>query len=241
MSRNIQTSEEIGYKKPGQNKFKENAMKVKTLSAMILCLTSLPAVADKEYWVGSDGDYARDRNGHCVRTIKWTPDAAIPGCEGEKPKAAVETKTATATKEEAASVPAAVAAVPVVAAAVAEPAEPEYTTLNLSSSASFELGGSTLSAEGKAAIADIVAQFKGREINAAIIEGHTDDTGDAAFNQQLSEKRAEAVKAEAVANGANPDKITTIGYGETQPIADNSTREGRAKNRRVEIKIDEKK
>ena len=124
---------------------------------------------------------------------------------------------------------------------MADSAEPEYTTLSLSSSASFELGGSTLSAEGKAAVADIVAQFEGREVNAAIIEGHTDDSGDAAFNQQLSEKRAEAVKAEAVANGANPDKITTIGYGETRPIADNSTREGRAKNRRVEIKIDEKK
>lgn len=232
MSSETQTSEEIGYKGPGQIALKENGMKIKVLSAMIFCITSMPAVADKEYWLGTDGDYVRDRNGHCVRTIKWTPDAAIPGCEGEEPKAAVKEKAVTATKEEPA---------PVAVATVAESTEPEYTTLSLSSSASFELGGSTLSTEGKAAIADIVAQFKGREVNAAIIEGHTDDSGDAAFNQQLSEKRAEAVKAEAVANGANPDKITTVGYGETRPIADNSTRDGRAKNRRVEIKIDEKK
>ena len=122
--------------------------------------------------------------------------------------------------------------------------ENEYVTLSLASSATFELGGSTLSAEGKAAVADLVAQFKGREVNSVIIEGHTDDTGDAAFNQDLSEKRAEAVKAEIVANMDNPEnenKITTVGYGESKPIADNSTREGRAKNRRVEIKIDEKK
>ena len=230
MSTNLQTLEGIGNNRPCRKK-------LTALSAMLLCITSLPAVADKEYWVGSSGEYVRDRNGHCVRTIKWTPEAAIPGCEGEEPKAAAKEKAPAATKEESAPV----AAVPVAAAAVADSAEPEYTTLSLSSSASFELGGSTLSAEGKAAVADIVAQFKGREVNAAIIEGHTDDSGDAAFNQQLSEKRAEAVKAEAVANGANPDKITTIGYGETRPIADNSTREGRAKNRRVEIKIDEKK
>ena len=239
MSTDIQTLAGTDNNKPRQNNFKEHSMKINTLSAVILCITSLPAIADKEYWVGSDGEYARDRNGHCVRTIKWTPDAAIPGCEGEKAKAMAEEKAVTAKKEEPAT--AAVAAAPVAAAAAVDTSESEYTTLSLSSSASFELGGSTLSAEGKAAIADIVAQFKGREVNSAIIEGHTDDTGDAAFNQQLSEKRAEAVKAEAVANGANPDKITTIGYGETRPIADNSTREGRAKNRRVEIKIDEKK
>ena len=239
MSTDTQTLEGIGHNKPGLKKLKENGMKIKTLSAMILCITSMPAVADKEYWVGTDGEYARDRNGHCIRTIKWTPEAAIPGCEGEEPKVAAEEKAVTAANEVSAS--AAIVAAPVAAAAVAESAEPEYTTLSLSSSASFELGGSALSADGKAAVAGIVAQFKGREVNSAIIEGHTDDSGDAAFNQQLSEKRAEAVKAEAVANGANPDKITTVGYGETRPIADNSTREGRAKNRRVEIKIDEKK
>jgi OOP family OmpA-OmpF porin len=122
--------------------------------------------------------------------------------------------------------------------------ESEYVTLSLASSATFELGGSTLSAEGKAAVADLVSQLKDREVNSVIIEVHTDDSGDAAFNQDLSEKRAEAVNAEIVANMANPenaDKITTVGYGETKPIADNSTREGRAKNRRIEIKIDEKK
>ena len=210
-------------------------MKFNTLALIILTTASMQAAADKEYWVGSDGDYVRDSNGHCVRTIKWTPEAAIAGCEGGE---AVTQKAAPApAKKEPAPVK---KAAPVAAAPVAKPAEPVYKKISLSSGATFELGGSTLSAEGKAAVADLVAQFKGKEVKAVIIEGHTDSSGDEAFNQQLSEKRAEAVKAEAVANGANADKITTVGYGETKPIADNSTREGRAKNRRVEIKVDTK-
>ena len=56
----------------------------------------MQAVADKEYWIGTDGEYVLDRNGHCVRTIRWTPEAAIPGCEGAeaKEKAPVATKAA---------------------------------------------------------------------------------------------------------------------------------------------------
>ena len=100
------------------------------------------------------------------------------------------------------------------------------------------MGGSTLSAEGKAEIAALIAQYEGKTADSVVIEGYTDSSGDAAFNQQLSEKRAEAVKAELVANGADPDKITTVGYGESKPIADNVTREGRAKNRRVEIRVE---
>ena len=200
-------------------------MKIKLLSAMILSGLSMQAAADKEYWLGTDGGYVRDRNGHCVRTIKWTPEAAIPGCEGGEVKAAAT---------ETAPVLAAVA-VPV---AVATSSMPETATFNLASGATFELGGSELSAEGKAEIAALVAEFDGKTADSVIVEGHTDASGDAAFNQQLSEQRAEAVKTELVANGAKAEKITTVGYGESKPIADNDTREGRAKNRRVEIKVD---
>ena len=203
-------------------------MKTKLLGAMILSTLSMQATADKEYWVGTDGEYARDRNGHCIRTIKWTAEAAIPGCEGGEAKAA------------AAPVKAAAPAVaPVVAAPVAAiTTEPENVAFNLSSGATFELGGSTLSADGKAEVAALVAKFEGKSADAITIEGHTDGSGDAAFNQQLSEKRAEAVKAELVANGVKAEKISTVGYGEAKPIADNATREGRATNRRVEIKVD---
>jgi len=68
-----------------------------------------------------------------------------------------------------------------------------------------------------------------------VLEGHTDSTGSAAYNKQLSEKRADAVKRVMVEEfGIDESRITTEGYGEAKPIADNSTRDGRAQNRRVE-------
>lgn len=69
------------------------------------------------------------------------------------------------------------------------------------------------------------------------IEGHTDNTGKEAANQLLSEKRAAAVETYMVSKGANTDRITTAGYGQSKPIADNKTAAGRAKNRRVEFKM----
>ena len=89
-------------------------------------------------------------------------------------------------------------------------------------------------------MAALLKEFDGEIIEAVIVEGHTDDRGPAAFNQQLSEKRAEAVKAELIANGVDASLIKTVGYGESKPVASNDTREGRAKNRRVEIKVDAK-
>lgn len=66
------------------------------------------------------------------------------------------------------------------------------------------------------------------------IEGHTDNTGNAAKNQTLSEKRAQSVKDALIAKGVpNPDRLSAKGFGSSKPIADNNTAEGRAKNRRV--------
>ena len=70
-----------------------------------------------------------------------------------------------------------------------------------------------------------------------VVVGHTDSTGSAAYNQQLSEKRAEAVKSYLTDKDVQSDRITTQGAGESQPIANNKTKEGRAQNRRVEIEI----
>ena len=204
---------------------KENDMKLTTLTVAILCAASTQVMADnKPYWSGSDGEYARGRDGFCVRTITWTKADSIDGCEGRKAKVKAEPKPAVVEKAEPVK--------------EVKKAESKTATFNLSSGATFELGGSTLSAEGKAEIAGLVSQFEGKSVDSVVIEGHTDSSGDSSFNQQLSEKRAEAVKAELVAQGANGDKISTVGYGESKPIADNATREGRAKNRRVEIKVD---
>jgi OOP family OmpA-OmpF porin len=69
------------------------------------------------------------------------------------------------------------------------------------------------------------------------IEGYTDSIGSEAYNLSLSEKRANSVKGYLVAEGIAADRILTIGFGEQYPVTSNETEEGRAKNRRAEIKI----
>ncbi len=83
---------------------------------------------------------------------------------------------------------------------------------------------------------DRVAEFlkKHPEVT-AILEGHTDSTGPAAYNMELSKRRAEAVKKALVERGIDASRLKVEAYGETKPIAPNDTEEGRAKNRRVEV------
>jgi outer membrane protein OmpA-like peptidoglycan-associated protein len=71
----------------------------------------------------------------------------------------------------------------------------------------------------------------------ALVVGHTDSDGDESYNQGLSERRARAAADFIAANGVAPSRITTIGSGETEPIADNATVEGRSQNRRIEVAI----
>lgn len=82
---------------------------------------------------------------------------------------------------------------------------------------------------------DFVKKYPGHNIS---IEGHTDNVGSEKYNQALSERRAAAVKEYLVKNGgAEKSQIKTVGYGETKPVAVNTTKEGRFKNRRVEVLI----
>ena len=83
-------------------------------------------------------------------------------------------------------------------------------------------------------LADIIKQCPDEKVE---IGGHTDASGSTTYNQALSERRANAVRDALIARGANADNLTSVGYGESRPIADNKTTEGRAKNRRTEFKI----
>ena len=69
------------------------------------------------------------------------------------------------------------------------------------------------------------------------IEGHTDSDGKDTLNQKLSEDRAAAVKNYLIENGVDAGRLTSVGYGETKPIASNKTKTGKAQNRRVEVKL----
>ena len=69
------------------------------------------------------------------------------------------------------------------------------------------------------------------------VEGHTDAMGSDAYNQALSERRAQAVKRYLVSAGVDASRLETMGYGESQPVASNDTEDGRAMNRRVELNV----
>ncbi len=91
--------------------------------------------------------------------------------------------------------------------------------------------------EGKQKLDDIVNQLDGVDLEVIVAVGHTDSVGPEAYNQRLSVRRAEAVKAYLVSKGIEANRVYTEGKGEAQPVADNKTKEGRAKNRRVEIEV----
>jgi outer membrane protein OmpA-like peptidoglycan-associated protein len=95
-----------------------------------------------------------------------------------------------------------------------------------------------LATKSNASLNQVVAIMRDNPTLKVRIEGHTDNAGNDDANMVLSENRAEAVKAYLVSKGISEDRITTQGFGETMPIANNSTPTGRTKNRRIEIKID---
>ncbi|MDP8982457.1 MAG: OmpA family protein [Acidobacteriota bacterium] len=99
----------------------------------------------------------------------------------------------------------------------------------------FDTGKATLQADSESVLgelAKLLQQDSGLKLR---VEGHTDNVGSAAANQGLSEKRASAVVAWLVAHGVNASRLLAKGMGQTAPVADNSTEDGRAKNRRVEL------
>ncbi|TSE24334.1 Outer membrane protein A [Tepidimonas sediminis] len=128
------------------------------------------------------------------------------------------------------------AAPPPAPAAAPKPAAAPQT-YTFQSDALFDFDKAELRADGKARLDELVAKIKATDLELAIAVGHTDSVGPEAYNERLSLRRAEAVKAYLVSKGIPADKIRTEGRGEREPIADNATREGRAKNRRVEVTI----
>ncbi|NDU92458.1 MAG: OmpA family protein [Ferrovum sp.] len=114
--------------------------------------------------------------------------------------------------------------------------------ITLSADALFDFDKSVLKPEGKAAIDSELkrTKFEGGAIGVASVKvvGNTDSIGTKAYNQKLSERRANAVKAYLVSKGVPAAKIHTEGHGELDPVASNKTKEGRAKNRRADIWFD---
>ena len=100
----------------------------------------------------------------------------------------------------------------------------------------FAFDSAELTAEDKAELERVAARLKELGFVGGTATGHTDSVGDEAYNQKLSERRAQAVVDFLYAQGVSQGRITAIGMGETKPLADNATEEGRAQNRRVTIR-----
>ncbi len=103
----------------------------------------------------------------------------------------------------------------------------------------FDLGKATLNAASMPALDNLFDILQKNDINIEL-GGHTDSIGSDEANQQLSQERVNSVRAYLIQKGINDARIVAMGYGETKPVADNATDEGRSKNRRVEVKIIEK-
>ncbi|WP_316822460.1 OmpA family protein [Pedobacter gandavensis] len=106
-----------------------------------------------------------------------------------------------------------------------------------SSEVLFPTNSSYLTEAAKKRIANVANVIKDEQANHIRVEGHSDKTGTATYNQWLSEKRAVSVKNFLISQGIAANRIKTFGFGDTKPVADNTTKEGRLQNRRVEITL----
>ena len=206
--------------------------KVASLFATAALATSMSGAFAQtvDNWVNGSGNlpWKNGTNELCWRDGSWTPATAIAECDGAlkppPPPAPV-------------APPPPPAAPPAPKPAPVVPVAPTSEKVTFAADAFFDFDKSVLKPEGKAKLDDLVSKMGGINLEVIIAVGHTDSVGSDAYNQKLSVKRSEAVKAYLVSKGVEKNRVYTEGKGEKQPVADNKTTEGRAKNRRVEIEV----
>jgi OOP family OmpA-OmpF porin len=180
------------------------------------------------YVTDTRGTVVRNATYLCWHTGYWTPAAAIAECDPDLvPKPAAQAAAAVA------PLPPAPAPAP---KPVPAPA-PVMQKVTLSAETLFDFDKSVVKPEGRRRLDELVAKVAPINLEVIIVVGHTDSIGSDAYNQRLSMRRAAAVKDYLVGKGIAANRVTAEGKGEKQPVADNRTREGRAKNRRVEIEV----
>src|SRR5450759_13395 len=208
-------------------------MKIFAISKLVLGTAALALgtgvafAADYPVATDSSGKPVRDGSGNCVQSSGMMhPDCGYKKMDAPKP--------ATPAAPEVVPGPAA-------PAAPAEPARPAPASvkqsITIQAEALFDFDKSVVKPDGKKDLDQAAAKMSGVDVEMVIATGHTDSIGTEAYNQKLSERRANAVKAYLVSKGVPASKITTLGKGETQPVATNKTKEGRAKNRRVDVEF----
>lgn len=175
-----------------------------------------PIKANASYQADSEGNVLISQYGECIRTGSWSKDASIDACEGVKAEPVVEKAP--------------------------EPAPAPKTVVEKMTAAAkalFAFDSSRLTSEGRSILDSLAGKLTGFDaIEKLTITGHTDSIGSERYNQGLSERRADAVRAYIVKSGAAGDaKIVASGMGEAAPVASNATSEGRQQNRRVDVEV----
>jgi OOP family OmpA-OmpF porin len=179
-------------------------------------------------WTAS-GAPVKNSTNLCWRNANWTPATAHPDCDGAlKPVPVVAAPPA--------PVSAPSPAAPRVSVAIEAPKQ-LVTKTTYAADTFFDFNRAVIKPEGRAKLDALALQINQITLEVVIATGHTDSVGSEAYNQNLGERRAQAVRAYLVSKGVNKRRVYVESRGESQPVADNKTAAGRAKNRRVEIEV----
>ncbi len=166
---------------------------LKNLAALVAtaALATAAVAQNVDNWRNASGDAWKNGSGQCWRNAGWTPATAAKDCDG----AAAPAASAPAPAPKAAPAPA--------------PQAPAASKVTYAADAFFDFDKSVLKPAGKAKLDDLVGKVKGINLEVIIAVGHTDSVGNDAYNQKLSVRRAESVKAYLVTNGIEKTRIYT--------------------------------
>ena len=199
--------------------------------AMSAASLNVAAQSKEGYWTQGGGPVWKNTVNQCWRAGYWTPAMAIAECDPDlMPKPAAKPMVTPPPPVKPAMKPAAKPA------AKPKP-KPVVEKVTLAADVLFDFDKAVLKTEGKNKLDDLAGKVKAINLEVVIAIGHTDSIGSDAYNQKLSVRRAESVKAYLVSKRVEPNRIYTEGKGEKQPVASNKTKDGRQKNRRVEIEV----